>query len=628
MAERVISASEVNINGEFYRLLKTVQTTSASQYPPKRITGDIDQDSQERLSVVRWSSSRGGVGKKDIENPDDVKRIWYGTSWLRVDGHKTLPPAYTTTAPSGISGVFSVGAMAELDSTIYAAFGTTVMSYAPNTWTSVDTLGGNATDAIATRLGGTVYIVFAYASGYVDSTDGSSWNTRTTDVKYMAAWDDRLWGIDNTGQLRWAFDPTGTWTDDAELPLPDGYVQDLFVGRDAGGEHILYASTQVGLFAHDIANSRFVLTELDFPFHEDAGAGVSRWRDSTYVPAGLGIYSYQVGGGGAVISVMGPDRDQGLPANRRGKIVRLEKSHNDLIALIDDTSSAAEDFDMFASSGFGGHMPTIVGPAATGRSLIMAWDTEGWQVLWESGSNEQEISYSLVSNAYNEYRLWWAQNELVHYLPLPVDVVNPDQMSDREYADSSRDEYSWFDAGQAEINKLAVRLHVEAASTSSSETIIPYYGIDYDDNTWTTLSTVTSDGISTYTFPNATAGTTTSATGTAFRAIRFRIDMVNGSDNSLSPDLRSLTLEYRKKLPAKFRWVVELDLQRSYKGNSPKTQRANVLSAIQSNTRVEFTFRDDTGDTRNYFVDVVPLSEIEETGHSEKGATRLALVEL
>jgi hypothetical protein len=628
MAERVISASEVSINGEFYKLLKTVQTSSASQYPPKRITGDIDQDSQERLSVVRWSSSRGGIGKKDIEDPEDIKRIWYGTSWLRVNGHKTLPAAYTTTAASGISGVFSVGALAELAGTVYAAFGTSVRSYAPDTWTEVDTLVVPATDAISARLGGTVYIIFAYGSGYVDSSDGSSWNTRTTDVKYMSAWDDRLWGIDSTGQLRWAFDPTGTWTDDAQLPLPDGYVQDLFIGRDASGEHILYASTQVGLFAHDAANSRFVPTELDLPFHEDSGAGVARWRDATYVPAGLGIYAYQVGGGGAAIAVMGPDQDQGLPANRRGKIVRLEKSHNDLIALVDDTSAAAEDFDMFASSGFGGHISTIVGGADTGRSLIMAWDTEGWQVLWESGANEQEISYSLVSNAYNEYRLWWAQNERVHYMPIPVDAVNPAELSDRLYADSSRDDYPWFDAGQAEIDKLAVRLHVEAASTSSSETITPYFGTNYDDDTWTALSAITSDGISTYTLPNTTAATTTSATGTAFRAIRFRVDMVNGSDNSLSPDLRSMTLEYRKKLPSKFRWVVEVDLQRSYKGNSPKTQRSNLLSAIQSNTRVEFTFRDDTGNTRNYFVDVVPLTDIEETGYSEKGATRIALVEL
>jgi hypothetical protein len=248
--------------------------------------------------------------------------------------------------------------------------------------------------------------------------------------------------------------------------------------------------------------------------------------------------------------------------------------------------------------------------------------------LWESGANEQEISYSLVSNAYNEYRLWWAQNERVHYMPIPVDAVNPAELSDRLYSDSSRDDYPWFDAGQAEIDKLAVRLHVETASMSSSETITPYYGTNYDDDTWTALSAITSDGISTYTLPNTTAGTTTSATGTAFRAIRFRVDLANGSDNSLSPDLRSMTLEYRKKLPAKFRWVVEVDLQRSYKGNSPKTQRANILSAIQSNTRVEFTFRDDTGNTRNYFVDVVPITDIEETGYSHKGATRIALVEL
>jgi hypothetical protein len=399
------------------------------------------------------------------------------------------------------------------------------------------------------------------------------------------------------------------------------------VGRDAFGNHILYVSTKVGLFAHDVDNNHFVRTELELPFHDDAGAGVVRFRDATYIPAGLGIYKYSIGSGGAVISTMGPDKDQGLPAARRGKMKRLDKTHNDLIALVDNTAVAAEDLDVFVSGGLPAHTEAAANNE-TGQSLILAWDTVGWQVLFESGEGEQSIDYTLVSNAYAGYRLWWAQNELVHYIDLPVDILNPNELSDREYADSSRDEFPWFDGGQSEVDKLAVRFRVEVAGASSATTVTPYYGTNYDESTWTALSAITSDGVSTYTFPNTTAGTTTSATGTEFRAIRFRTDLANGANNTLSPDIRSMTLEYRKKLPARYGWSVELNISKEYKGESPLEQMANIRTAIASNDLLEFTFRDDGGNTRNYYVDVTQVTGLEETGHDERGIVRMVMAEL
>lgn len=628
--QRVITKDEVSIGGEFYKLTRPVQATLASQYPAKILTGDISGDSQQRLSAIRWSDARGGIGKKDHEGAADVTRIFYGTSHLRVNGHRTLPDAFTITASSGVSGVVVIGAMAELADEIYVAFNTTVLKLAfGGTWgSSLHTLPAVATDAITVRLGGTVYMVFAHTGGATYTTDGSTFTDITDDMVYLAEWDDRLWGIDATGQLRWAFDPTGTWTDDAQLPLADDNVRDLFVARDAAGEHILYASTRVGLFAHDVANNRFVKTEMELPFHADSGQGVRRWRDSTYIPAGLAIYKYNLGGAGAVITTIGPDRDQGLPSTRRGTIVRLESTHNDLIALITDTAAAAEDFDTYAGGGLAAHSQAYMDDG-TGRSLILGYNEVGWQVLWESAVNTQSMDYSLVSNAYGGYRLWWAHNELVHHMALPVDVVNPSEISDREYADSSRDEFPWFDAGQAEVDKLAVRLKVEVADVSSTETVTPYYALDYDDadSAWVALSAITSDGISTYTFPNAVAGTITGATGTEFRAIRFRTDLVNGSNKRDSPDALSMTLEYRKKLPARFGWSVELDLNESYKGRTSLEQRANLLAAIKSNPRIEFTFRDGD-DTRNFFADVTQLTGLEFTGHDEGGITRLVVVEL
>lgn len=626
MPERVISENEVSINGELYKLTRPAQATLASQYPSKVITGDISADSQQRLSVVRWSTAQGGIGKKDHEDAVDVQRLWYGTSHLRVNGHRTLPDRVTDTAASGVTGVFDVGAMAELADTIYVAFGTSTRSYSftSDSWGSnLHTLPALATDALTARFGGTVYMVFAHTSGYTYTTDGSTFTDRTQDMIYIAEWDGRLWGIDNTGQLRWAFDPTGTWTDDAQLPLVDGSAQDLFVARDAGGEHILYASTKVGLFAHDAGNNEFVKTEMVLPFHNDAGQGAIRWRDSVYIPAGLAIYKYNISSNAAVITVIGPDRDQGLPSDRRGNIVRLEETHNDLVALIDSTSVAAEAFDTFASGGLPAHGQSIM-DATTGRSLILGWNELGWQVLFESSASEQSIDYSLVSNAYNGYRLWFAQNEVVKYFTLPVDVVNPSELSDRSYADSSRDETPWFDANQAEIDKLIVRVKVEVSDTSSTETVAVFYALNFNDAeaAWVSLGTITSDGVTTYDFPDSAT-----PTGTEFRAIRFRTDLANGSTNTLSPDVRSLTMEYRKKVAAKFGWSVELDLNNSYKGRTVKEQRANLLTAIESNALVEFSFRDDTSDLRNFYVDIIQLTGLEFTGHNERGVTRLVLAE-
>lgn len=624
MSERVVTEGEISLNGNYFKLTRPVQATIASQYPARVLTGEISGDSQQGVSQIRWSDARGGIGKKDHEGAADVNRLWYGTSHLRVNGHRTLPDRVISTAATGITGVFTIGALAELANEIYLAASTTVLKldFDGDSWgSSLHTLPAAATDAITARWGGTVYMVFAHTGGTTDTTDGSTFSDRTADALYLADWDDRIWAIDNTGQLRWAFDPTGSFTNDAQLPLPNGYVKDLFVARDAAGEHILYASTAVGLYAHDAGNNAFVRTEVKRPFHNNSGAGVVEWRGSSYIPAGLGIYKYNIGGTTAVQTVVGPDRDQGLPSDRRGTIIRLEETHNDLLVLVDDTSAAAEDFDTFISSGVSAHSPAVVDTEA-GRSLVLGWNEVGWQVLFESSTNEQSIDYSLVSNAYSGYRFWFAQNELVKYFALPVDVVNPSELSDREYADSSRDESPWFDAGQAEVDKIALRLRVEVTGASSDETIAVYYGLDYDDATWTSLGTITSNGVTTYDFPNSTT-----PTGIVFRSFRWRTDLANGSDNSLSPDVRSITVEYRKKLPLRSGWSVEIDLNHPVHGKTSAEQRAGLLTSAQSNALVEFTFRDDAGDTRNYFIDVVQLTGLEFTGHNEGGITRLVLAE-
>ena len=52
-----------------------------------------------------------------------------------------------------------------------------------------------------------------------------------------------------------------------------------------------------------------------------------------------------------------------------------------------------------------------------------------------------------------------------------------------------------------------------------------------------------------------------------------------------------------------------------------------MVTAIESTTLVEFTYRDDSGGTRNYYVDIVSASGVEGTGYDERGMSTVNLVE-
>jgi len=177
---------------------------------------------------------------------------------------------------------------------------------------------------------------------------------------------------------------------------------------------------------------------------------------------------------------------------------------------------------------------------------------------------------------------------------------------------------AWFSADQVEVDKLALEFKIETDDCSSTQTVAVAYALDYDDSSYTSMGTITSDGTTTYTFG--------SSLGTAFRAIQFKLTLATETENA-SPDVVNMSLIYRKKLESKFGWAVNIDMNKEYKGSSPKALRSNILSAVQSNTLLEFTFRDDTTTNRNYYVDITSAQGLEHTAYDERGSTQLLLTE-
>ncbi len=657
MANKVISPNEIYLNGVYYPLTRPVQSVLASIYPAKVTIGDTTRDSQLRSSVISWSDWRGGIGVERMQGAADADRAWWSTCQLRYRHHLVLPALAnkTTTEITGGSTVIEgdITMLAELGNTMYASWDLAPYYYvkASDDWTRV-TSGGSAysfpstpTDAITVRMSGTDYVVVAHrntgsgASGYSyfanATTVVNKTNSATTSLadsgdaiptEFLAFWDDRLWGISSTGQLWYTLTISGDPIADAKLSVPDDYVTDLFVGRDAQGEQILYASTQVGLFAHDSANQRFVETQFHLPFHQFNGTGSVRWRDSIYSPSGLGIYKYINGNIHAVISVMGPDRDDGVPSDRRGTIKKLAGTHTELIAALDATTApeSVATTDVAYQWSRQPHFGSSVIEPDTGHSSILAWNDTGWEAKWQAPDAGKAVDQVMVTNAgQGDYRMWWGYDGSVYHQMVPFDIINPAQLNNYEYALTGTHETPWFDAQQTEVDKSALRLKIETSGCSSTETVAVYYYTDYSTSE-VHAATITSSDDPPYTY------TFGSGAGIEFRSIKFKLVLsrASGSDNQKkTPDVISLTLEYRKKMEAKWGHTVEVDLNRDYKGNSPKELRENLVTAIESVNLVEFTYRDDDGGDRNYYVDVSSATGIEYTGHDERGSSRITLVE-
>ena len=222
-------------------------------------------------------------------------------------------------------------------------------------------------------------------------------------------------------------------------------------------------------------------------------------------------------------------------------------------------------------------------------------------------------------------------------MKLPVDIINTSKVTEFEYRESGTHETPWFNAGQSEVDKLALKLKTEVQDVSSTETVTVEYATDYNEsyteaaviNTASLVASGYSSGatseIDTYTFG--------SSAGTEFRAIKFKITLARTTNTSTAnykkktPDVVSLTLEWRKKLESKWGHQIQLDLNSEYKSKSPKDLRSALLSAIESTSLVEFTFRDDSGGTRNYYVDITSATGLEYTGYDERGTTTINLVE-
>ena len=259
---------------------------------------------------------------------------------------------------------------------------------------------------------------------------------------------------------------------------------------------------------------------------------------------------------------------------------------------------------------------------------MLQWNGRAWDVKWVGGSAEQAISWAHVSNAYSVYRLWWAQNQRVYFMPIQRDIVNPLESTTLTYSANTEELITpWLDIGQ-DRDGLAKSVKIETFNCTATETLTLDYALNYATAyTAFTGGTITTNGVTEFLFPN-----TTTPAGSAFRSIRFRIRLVRGSTTTLSPQFLPPTFLYRVKLSAKYGFTVVVDLQKEYGNNTPQQMRDALRTALESNPLVELSYHNDTGTDygatdRRFYVDLVDATNLEETGDSDVGTSTLTMIE-
>ena len=426
-----------------------------------------------------------------------------------------------------------------------------------------------------------------------------------------------MWGITEDGRLYNTYDITNTWELFARIPKHETPVLELFLYRNAFGEPALHALTVTALFVFDVENERFLKSDVTFPRSDRNGKGAVVWRGDLYIPVGNQVYRY---GGGAtpVLSVVGPGRDSGIPWEGDSQIVKFMPSHNFLLAAVQNLES----------------------DDPQGTSHILAYDTVSWKSIW-TPNNHRVLTDIFTSTIYGDYSVWLGtrytdsngdlQSEL-KVIDLAVDILNPSlPVPNRRYASSGEMITPWFNASEADLQKIALRVKAECVGTSEDETITIEYALDNSD-VWTEIGTLTSNGLHEFLFESKD-----NPVGTLFSDIRFRVRMdAVAASAGLSPDLLSLSLEFDKYLPPTWAYTFRVDMEKTYQGRTPMAMKNELLAAGKRKILMPFFYYQNTEDSEDLeselvgptYVEVERLNIAEATGQDERGNAIVTVVEL
>jgi hypothetical protein len=607
----------VEIDGKRFKITGPVRVTNITATPNPIIFGDTSRVGETQvMTQLAVADSLGGSGIFIANSRTEANRHWRSRCETRYRNQLCLPPlAVDMGKPAGETDNCTL--TKEFNTEQYFAFGARLYRWidASASWSALDaTLGGVPTEAVL--FDGKLFV--AYGVGYAYKASGVWTDVPSTPASYWSVWDQKLWRIGLVSNQWTLYSSTtglaGSWTQKGVLRA-GLVVTDLVTYRDAQGATALYAITDRAHYVWDDTNSRFLETEVRYPpVPSPDRPKADVWRDGRLYAAigGLSVLAINAGNP-VVISPVGLDQDDGVPAEDRGRILNILADVNHVYVLINGAVSLSPTDDDFIS-GWGEPFDSAEWPLGEGPATLRAWNG-GWHVIWEStGATTAPSGAMEISSAYSRRRLYFNGDGKALYIDLPQEIYNPRQNLNQKFAPGPKSHYTpWFYYESQVRQKIHGHFHLKCRGLSASETVTVYYGKDLED-AWNLLQVLTADGTYELKVPDNA--------GVQSPYFRYRFDLTRGSDPAKSPFVEYWTADTMQLLPATYGYGFTVSLDEDIERRTPAQQLKELKDLADPAITplfYPFTFYDALEGPQTYYGRITRVQGMEYPGDDQRG---------
>jgi hypothetical protein len=565
-----------------------VQPINLARFQQRLTIGDATINSDDLFSSLIWNDQRGGGQLLEAVEGSTDERYWDGT--LNSEHTHQLSLQREVQVVEGPNTVRAVPGI-DFNDKFHAVHDRVLNRYdaGAGTWTQV---GGALLTAQPTgdmeAWDGKLYIPLG-SNGYdvYDPGAGTITNSAAVHPVGFIVWDNKLWTLTVQGGFR-QFDGA-SWTNPPNpgpLYLPTGVKpRRLALYVNESGDDVPFIATDRRVYSYNPLDNKLVGTRMRFPPHPEQGMGFGNWRDEAiYITAGIGVYAYN----GDTISAIGLDRNDGIPAKFRGHIAALAPWHNGFTALVAGTPNVGEVPGVYgADVGVWRDTKMQFPTEEPTSSALWNWTGAGWHKWWESdGAGVPTWSY--VSIADGEYRLWWGFAGEMYTVVLPKNYHTPEQglragvdrFQQTGYLETSR-----YDMGMRGFRKLGSHLEVYLRDVfengTSTGTVTVRYRTDVDPN-YRIMGSTSTPGMTVFPMPLEPRMIVTDIgdesdehgihdhehyDGEEFGWIQFLLEFEQGRTEvgdyipTYTPILDSMILKFVKLPLAGMSWIINIPLQ-------------------------------------------------------------------
>lgn len=402
--------------------------------------------------------------------------VWYITSDTASGGRATYDGATWTTATSGHFYCFEEQAQlaaaptasAFFNSTFYLAAGTQIykrVTGADTRWTAVGSPLANAVTDMDV-LESTLWICTGKGNNaYTMNTSESFTEMTGITGQLLHTYNGYLYRA-NGNQLFYTSDGTN-WTSQD----PDGNTflfgnSNYNINGMAGLGDGLFVAKADGLFEFARGDIVVGVERWQSQFDTNNGKGMVEWNGALYIPVKQGLVKYD---GKSFDADVGPNRDEGLPDGRTGKIVAMVPLLNYLIAAVDATG-------------------------ASDYGSVLLYNGYGWHEIgrtWQAGQRVQMVGFDPTVADWN--KIVYNMGRMVGALNDFADATDYASWTQTDSQICGYVETSWIGGGLLDVWKMLSSVWVNIEGENNIHDLEQRIHIDYRvdrQGTWRYLGEV------------------------------------------------------------------------------------------------------------------------------------------